>query len=1790
MYRTPMRRGLSPDSPVRYRDSPHSRQRRSWSRGHSPSRHGRSPDRRGRSRSRSRTGGHTRSKSRGRPARSRSKSRGRPARSRSKSRGRPARSRSRSRPRRSPSPYPKYRRRSPGDSCPYESRGDQNRLSPSDRSNPADDRRPPDRQPLSSSNDSSGAIKPFGHESSMPLPMPKKSILKKRTDVEPVSRDQSPQVDNLSANSVVRSVSSAGTENNNLSAQSQQEVQMGLLTSSGFSSSSPAVAQTPESPLPQGSAQSTAAPTGWALSGSMEADMKANMTGQTPPCEQTDSPKVSLYSSSVGNLPLSSLNLFPQHKDGAQQGTGQAAGGFLLPHEPDCKSSLPHSKTLDPKQRSSAEIEDEELFLYGDEEDKKPEPQKAPPVPPTPATPANSSENKQEFEKIHDLLKTIGLDIGVAEIGKLAVRTQERLHGKRLVPKMSQPAAEKPQSVATARPADPKGKNAEPPVKTEKEEEPEANTKAPVKAAVKELTPLVTLPSPAPVPKEKPQLILRKAFPKETTAAPKVEIPVQPPPVQPPTVHPPPVQLPPVQPPPVHPPPMQPPTISLEPTPPPISPSQMPIYSPYSHSPMVPRYNMPPPNYNPYSPYVSYPTSSWTMYSPMPSPAHMSAPHMSVAVSTAAHMSSQLPPPPMSAPVSAPTPVYNPRSNLRVIETTEDLSEAKADVKPDANPTNPLAALLAKQEADRKNKEAEKLKVLEELECIRKEHKVKKESLATLSAKVDQLRIQQGILLRKKRREKDGHKDPLLEELNKVLESAQKQINSLCEELNSTKLKQRQLTKVAEILGFNRSDLAEKSQPKKEKSPGSPAPARNSDNESRTSDSSKSSSDLKLSSDPVSKADVKDKSVSKSGDDAQPVGAAHLSSKSEDAKCKGTPPSPDPKRDPEPRSPSLSKSEDALKPRDKSRSKSPRPCTPSTKTLTKPEEPPPFDISEIFEYYDSGSHWCEDCNAICMTLPEFLLHLHERKHNQCVKEVKRPWVKKKVQEPGTTKKQKVNIPLKGSEFLVPVNGYYCRLCEELFPDHVEAEEHLRAYAHNDKYKKHTDAHINYEVLRRERKKTSLMAAQEAARRQAEQKRKLAEQKHEAHEYSRSKRAKKEQEEERKAKTKHHTSASSSSDKRRNKTPEKEPPKNPSFGKFVWKTVENKTPTAVGASKVDAAPNKPKEEESKTVSLKPKGFAIKLMGSKPSTLPGNALSPSHSSAPTTVTVHTTSTTSAASSSPTTSNVQTKVRPDLPSVMSVRPPTPVVTMSKPAPLNTFLSIRASNATSKSIPVVKNKAAGLLSEDPVSKTFGGDVALRKGSTQQEDTGKPAQKEKVEGPNPKPVQKIKQDLLFNVVTPEKETVRKQEVKSEIESPVSKKPLFSYAHKSGAIPTSTSQTTCSGPTKSVQGPQSNVQQTPSTKSPAPLPVSSTAPVTPSISSSTNSSFVNAKTERKGSPSNQQTGKAELTPKKEESAGQQPQEAKTPTKLEKETSKEAKASTFSMNPMTGRLEYLPVQECNVKNTNVQKPPPTTPIPAPVSYISSVKPIKPVFTPLAPSKDITKPTFNATTRLNQKFKKAPLSLPSSLFGYVQDAGCKDIKITSIDSQKTSNSSVKPEGPLLSPAQKKASPRSSANPSSMQQELESYYKLIATEEDPEDLTTSEDQDSEAATSAVSSFRSPLQTKVESPSEKKVKLDSAPPMNAPNRPVIADVSGEDMDDSDMACEVPDVSVSSVYQTSGWNFMQSSYASIRGHGSWQPSSLSSGNYSVIKDQSKETQVTPAAPLENSMEDLSVYVTCDSD
>lgn len=63
-----------------------------------------------------------------------------------------------------------------------------------------------------------------------------------------------------------------------------------------------------------------------------------------------------------------------------------------------------------------------------------------------------------------------------------------------------------------------------------------------------------------------------------------------------------------------------------------------------------------------------------------------------------------------------------------------------------------------------------------------------------------------GELLRKKRREKDGHKDPLLQEISHLQEEVMAQISNLRKEHEAAEKKRSEIEKVALILGLNPSD------------------------------------------------------------------------------------------------------------------------------------------------------------------------------------------------------------------------------------------------------------------------------------------------------------------------------------------------------------------------------------------------------------------------------------------------------------------------------------------------------------------------------------------------------------------------------------------------------------------------------------------------------------------------------------------------------------------------------------------------------------------------------------------------------------------------------------------------------------------------------------------------------------------------------------------------------------------------------------------------------------------------
>ncbi|KFR10533.1 Zinc finger protein 318, partial [Opisthocomus hoazin] len=903
---------------------------------------------------------------------------------------------------------------------------------------------------------------------------------------------------------------------------------------------------------------------------------------------------------------------------------------FLLPHERASQDGSGFSRILgmmadsvsaqEKRRRSFPDIEDEEKFLYGDEdEDTKPEsvPVQKPPVscgneiisqkvslPPSPAPAVKVDpleEPNAEYAKIHDLLKTIGLDIGVAEIGKLAVRTQERLHGKKLASRSpdrrsSDPRRLDPWDLRRSR----------------------SDTRSPESGQQHSASPPVSFQQSKDASSlQKPEYTKNKSvghnIPPCAPEQPLSSVSLIP-------------SIPPAP-------------ASLPPTPTSVSQYQIPSYSQFTATQMPQNYpppTMAPPGYDAYGHYMAYAAPGWTMYPPAQQP-NPTLPEAHGLLTMA-----------MSA---------NPtRPNLRVIETVS-MGKDVPDVKRDGSvlvhvPTTPAHSKgplrlsshplknTTEKMSDEKNRAAQKQKVTEEREKLKNEREARQKKLYYLKTELDRLRKQQGEMLRKKRREKDGHKDPLLVEVNRLQENIMKEISELHKESDAADKKQSELDKVAQILGIN---IFEK--------PRKPS------------------------------VETKE-SLEKNTKSENAKGLEKTSSTNKESKTTN----------------------------EKSRGRSPKPAESSSQSSKHP-----FQLANIYEYYDAGNHWCKDCNTICGTMFDFFTHMHNKKHRQTLDPYNRPWASKtqsETKQDSIKRIDKITVPAKGSEFLIPITGYYCQLCHEFFGDQISAEQHVKSHPHNEKYKKYIDENPLYEERRNLDRQAGLAVVLETERRrQSELKRKLVEKQKEEKDEKKPKIIKKEEAQsipelgEGTSETQGKIDSSGrkmgiklklkKEDKEEKKEEKKEDSKKESlsqtsFGKFSWKKTEreDKTPGGAIAKEESTEGNK---EENKCQSGKPhvKPIEIKLSGKTviPHTSPWTPVVATPTSA--------------------------KILPNLPVPTMIFRKSTTATVSKPAPLNTFLSIKSSGATTKPLPVVKETNADLLlPPDIISKAFGGEEVILKGA----------------------------------------------------------------------------------------------------------------------------------------------------------------------------------------------------------------------------------------------------------------------------------------------------------------------------------------------------------------------------------------------------------------------------------------------------------------------------------------------
>ncbi|XP_028580143.2 zinc finger protein 318-like isoform X1 [Podarcis muralis] len=463
---------------------------------------------------------------------------------------------------------------------------------------------------------------------------------------------------------------------------------------------------------------------------------------------------------------------------------------FLLPHERASQDGNGFSNILSMKTDSTStqekrrnslidDVEAEEKFLYGDNGDDsifiqritlsgdKEHGRKKINSPPASLSVKSDTleESRPEHEKIYDLLKTIGLDIGVAEIGKLAARTQERLHGKK--------ASRSPdrRSVASRKPRKESRESKERHCSKSDTHSPESRWNH---SPSPDYFPPSKEMSPASHSKHTESKIVRQDyhFPQEQAVPMASPIPSAPP------------CLPHMFPAPIYP------------------QYSVPFYLPFgaTHLPQnYPPPTMPPPGYNPYGQYFTYASSGWATYPPpqQAGPEFPNAPEYG-------------------------TPTVPPNhsvSNVRVIQTIST-TRRTCDIKrktsmivqtPFSAPPSKLLPQPTPKGAkekipDDRNRAAQKQKVLEERGKLKAEQEARQKKLHYLTVELNRLTKQEGEMMRKMRKAKD----PLLVEVNQLREKIAKEVDQLQMHSDAAEKKQSELDKVALILGINIFEKARK--------------------------------------------------------------------------------------------------------------------------------------------------------------------------------------------------------------------------------------------------------------------------------------------------------------------------------------------------------------------------------------------------------------------------------------------------------------------------------------------------------------------------------------------------------------------------------------------------------------------------------------------------------------------------------------------------------------------------------------------------------------------------------------------------------------------------------------------------------------------------------------------------------------------------------------------------------------------------------------------------------------------
>ncbi|GAB1607508.1 hypothetical protein Ahia01_001034300, partial [Argonauta hians] len=308
--------------------------------------------------------------------------------------------------------------------------------------------------------------------------------------------------------------------------------------------------------------------------------------------------------------------------------------------------------------------------------------------------------------------------------------------------------------------------------------------------------------------------------------------------------------------------------------------------------------------------------------------------------------------------------------------------------------------------------------------------------LQTLQSELVMLCKQQNEVMRKKRRDKDGHKDPVLVENAVLQEEVSNQIKLL---KNTVK----QLTEALQITGMSMESLTCHKQPyqySKQSSPSEFNSQENTDNSNTTVKNKFHSQGFATSA-----------SIEKETSYEQLCREGLGMSRSAREKDQRT----------------VNKGADRYwVPHDEDDSTSSLSyCSQNSQHNDKGTTGNSEESRRVsYEYFDPGNHWCRHCNLVTSNIYELFHHLQSKKHKTKLSHYDRPWLPESLKNPSSKPKtgQVQMAPIKGVEFLMSTSAFYCTLCEEFSGDVLCAETHVKSERHNAAYQKHIQKNPFYE--------------------------------------------------------------------------------------------------------------------------------------------------------------------------------------------------------------------------------------------------------------------------------------------------------------------------------------------------------------------------------------------------------------------------------------------------------------------------------------------------------------------------------------------------------------------------------------------------------------------------------------------------------------------------------------------------------------------------------------------------------